>query len=420
MSRLVPGFNRASLLALLIAAPVLRAEQALIALDLKEAQALAVTRQPLLQAQSAAVTAAREGAVAAAQLPDPKLSFGVQDFPVTTDTAYSLRKDDFTMLTVGVMQDFPRAEKRRLRGERGVREAELAEQELAATRLAVRRDTALSWLEVWWPERAAELARGTAREADLEAQAAEIAYRTGRGTQADVLAARVDLQLVRDEVADLEQQAAQARDALSRWIGADAYRPLRPDLPAWDAPPDLDPLLARLRTHPLLNSADKQTEIAQAEVQLAKADYKPDWSVELGYANRLEFSDFIGLKFTIDLPIFRANRQDRGLAAKLQERDRAEQLREDVWRQQAAQAGQSLVNWQRLQERLMRYDREILPQSAQRIEAARLAWQAGQGILLAVLDARRVDLENRIKRLELEKDAGMNRLNLQFFVGEEP
>ena len=390
------------------------------ALGLEEAVRLAIDRQPLLEAQSAAVASARQRAVADAQLPDPRLSFGVQDFPVDTRTAYSLRKDDFTMQTVDLMQDFPRGQKRRLRGERGQREAEMAEQELGALRLSIPRDAALAWVDVWWRERAMELARVTAHEADLQAQAVEIAYRTGRATQADVLAARVDFQVVGDAVADWAQRAEQARTALSRWIGADAERPVHPDLPTWAPPPDLNTLQARVRTHPLLNSAAKQVEVAQAEVGLARTAYKPDWSLGLEYAFRFQRSDFIGVKFTMDLPIFPANRQDRGLAAKLHEKDRAEQLQEDVWRQQAALAHQSLANWLRLRERLMRYELQILPQSTQRLEAARLAWQSGQGVLVAVLDARRVDLENRLKRLELEREAAMNRLNVQYLAGEQP
>ena len=396
------------------------AQDAGVALELPEVQSLAVAQQPMLQAQIAAVKSARENAVAAAQLPDPKLAIGITDLPIDGPDRYSLRRDNFTMYTAGVMQDFPLAQKRRLRGEVVRRGAEMAEQDLAAGRLAVRRDAAMAWLEVWRPERAAEVARATEREADLQAQAVEIAYRTGKLTQAEVLAARVDLQVTRDEVADLEQQAAQARDALSRWIGQDAYRVLCPDLPAWAAPPDGDALLARVRKHPLLNSAAKQTEMAKADVQLARAAYKPDWGVELEYANRPAFADYVSLKVSVDLPIFTANRQDRGLAGKLHDQDRAEQLREDVWRQQAALARQSLSNWQHLQERLARYERDILPQSAQRVEAARLAWQSGQGLLAAVLDARRVDLENRMKQLDLKKDAAMSRLSLQFLAGEQP
>src|SRR2546426_894688 len=59
-----------------------------VALELPEAQALALTRQPLLEAQAAAVQSARESAVAAAQLPDPKLAVGVTDLPIDGPDRY--------------------------------------------------------------------------------------------------------------------------------------------------------------------------------------------------------------------------------------------------------------------------------------------------------------------------------------------
>ena len=65
---------RRGLVALCLAAFVggtAQAQDEGIALELEAAQALSATRQPLLDAQSAAVQAAREGAVAASQLPGP-------------------------------------------------------------------------------------------------------------------------------------------------------------------------------------------------------------------------------------------------------------------------------------------------------------------------------------------------------------
>ena len=94
------------------------------------------------------------------------------------------------MYSVGVMQEFPRAEKRRLLGARGQHEAGVADQKLNASRLEVRRDAGLAWLEVWQPERAAELARASVRESELQLQATQIAYTAGTASQADVLAAR--------------------------------------------------------------------------------------------------------------------------------------------------------------------------------------------------------------------------------------
>lgn len=416
------GFNIRWILALgliTFGASLARAQDDAGVLELGEAQTLAVTRQPLLEAQAAAVAAARESAIAARQLPDPRLTGGVTDVPLEGADRYSLRRDDFTMLTVGVMQDFPRSEKRRLLGARGEHEAELADQVLNASRLEVRRDTALAWLEAWQPERAREITAAALHEAELQVQATEIAYQAGRSPQADVLAARVQLALLRDELSGLDQSAEVARGQLSRWIGTSAaQRSLSPELPSWAVPNSLEAMLATLRTHPHLNAQAKRVTVAEDDVALAQQAYKPDWGVELEYGHRPEFADFVSLNFSIDLPVFTANRQDRGLSAKLAEQTQAEQLREDSFRQEEAELRLNWQGWQRGQERLRMFETDILPQGQQRIDAAAAAWQSGQGTLAAVLDARRMALDNRMKQLALQVDAAKYRVHLLYFSGE--
>lgn len=390
-----------------------------IALALPDAQRLALTQQPLLEAQVQAVTAARAHAIAATQLPDPKLTVGLADWPIEGAERYSLRRDDFTMVTAGVAQDFPRAEKRRLRGARGEHEAELAEQVLTSNRLTVVRDAGLAWLNAWKPERYLELLRASEREAELQVQATEIAYTAGRATQAEVLAARVSLELLRDEAADAEQQAQDARGALSRWIGNnEAQRPLSSALPSWAPPAPLEDALAKLRAHPHLNAETRRVAIAEDDVALAKQAYKPDWGIELGYGHRPDFADFVSVNVIVDLPVFTGDRQDRNLGAKLAEQEQAEQSREDMFRQEEAALRRHWENWQRLQDRVTRFDSIILPQSEQRTAAALATWQAGQGTLAAVLDARRMALDNRMKRLDLVTDAARRRVHLLYFAGE--
>lgn len=395
------------------------ADESGVVLALPDAQALAVQQQPLLEAQAAAVKAAHDSAVVAAQLPDPKLTGGITDWPIDGRDRYSLRRDDFTMVNVGIEQEFPRAEKRRLRGARGEHEAELAEQTLTASRLSVQRDAAQAWLDVWRPERALELTRASLREAELQVHATEIAYTASRATQADVLTARVALGLLRDEVASLEDESQIARSKLSRWIGIDAaQRPLSSDLPQWGTPVPLPEMLARLRNHPHLNTETKRVAIAEDEVALARQAYKPDWSAGLSYGYRPDFSDYVSLNFSVDLPLFAGSRQDRNLSAKLAEQSQAEQSREDMFRQEEADLRLNWLGWQRLQARIKQFDIDILPQSQQRIDAALAAWQAGQGTLAAVLDARRMALDNRMKRLQLTMDAARYRVALQYFAGD--
>jgi hypothetical protein len=59
-------------------------------LPLAEALELAEANQPLLAGQRAAARAAAEAAVAARQLPDPKLQLGILNMPVTGSDAFSL------------------------------------------------------------------------------------------------------------------------------------------------------------------------------------------------------------------------------------------------------------------------------------------------------------------------------------------
>lgn len=383
-------------------------------LGLEEARALAAERQPLLAARAAAVRAARESAVAAAQLPDPMLSLGVQDLPANGPDRYSLRRDSDTQLMLGVKQSVPGGNKRALRGARAQAEAQALAAELDMERRRVRREAALAWLDAWKAARARALALAAEREAALQAHAVEIAYQVARASQADLLAARVARALLADRAADLDQQEWHARNQLRRWIGADAERPLAADLPPWTAP-DPAALLAAREHHPHLLAGRGQVQAAQAELDLARAAYSPDWSVQLGYAYRPDFPEMASAQLELELPFFTGKRQDRLLEARRADLDRAERMLDDARREHESEVRLNAADWQRLQERLARYDADILPPATQRVDAALAAYRSGQGPLAAVLDARRSLVDVRMQRLELELDAARHQAQLQYF-----
>ncbi len=420
LSRAFPGTLAGWCLALAVALPAAALEAVEPSpapaepLSLAVARRIALDRQPMLQAQALAVDAARESAVAARQLPDPKLVGGVANLTITGEHIGTLRDESETQFMVGVAQDFPRAEKRRLRGERASAEAEVAERQLLNEGLRIERDVGLAWLDVWKPQQALTLARATVGEAELQLDALRIAYRNGRGSQAEVRAASVALALLKDQTAKLEQDGYHARGALSRWIGEVAYAPLPVGAPALPAPPPLGELLERLRRHPHVDVAAASVELAAADVALAKQAYRPDFNVQLGYGHRPAYSDYVNLQVGIDLPLFTANRQDRGLAASRAELARAEALREDAWREHAAEVRLNHWDWTLLGQRLEQYDDLIIPEADARTEAARLAWAAGGGSLAAVLDARRAALDVRLSRLDLETDRSRHALQLRY------
>ncbi len=385
-------------------------------LTLPEVRLLAIEHQPMLLASAARIEAARAAAVAAAQLPDPRLRGGLTDLTIIGPQIGTLRNESDTQFGIGIEQTLPRGSTLKLRGERGQRETALAESEWQTQRIEVQRDVSLAWIDVWQPERALQLAQAAEHEAALQLDTVQIAYSNGRAPQTEVRTARVALELMRDEVAEREQDIAHARNALSRWLGEDAYRPLPEALPAWRDPPPLPELLAALRSHPHLSTSARQVDVAQSEVDLARQAYKPEVTLELGYGYRPAYADYINLQVGIDLPVFTAKRQDSTMAARTAELDRAEQLREDDYRQHAAEARLNVADWSLLAARLARFDELILPEADVRIEAARLAWAAGSGTLAAVLDARRAALDARLLRLKLETDRARHAVALRYLA----
>src|SRR5260370_21711036 len=117
-------------------------------LSLDEAVRLSLVDQPILSGHEAVINANERQAIAAAQLPDPKLSGGLKELPVDTREAFSLRRDNFTEFTVGLSQEFPRADKRPLKGERKQLDAETQRAAIHIDRRAIRRDVSLASLAV--------------------------------------------------------------------------------------------------------------------------------------------------------------------------------------------------------------------------------------------------------------------------------
>src|SRR5258706_3240004 len=155
-------------------------------LTLAESQRLAVDRSGKWVGHDFAITASREMAAAAGQLPDPVATFGVNNLPINGSDAWSLTRDFMTMTSVGVMQEFTRADKREARAERFEREAEKSLAARTASVAAIQRDTALAWLDRHYAEAMAAVVSEQSRQATIEGEAAEGAYRAGRGSLTDI------------------------------------------------------------------------------------------------------------------------------------------------------------------------------------------------------------------------------------------
>ena len=374
-------------------------------LSLERAVAAATGRSQLVIAADAQARAARETATAAGQLPDPVLKLGLNNLPIDGPDRYSVTRDFMTMRSVGVMQELTRADKRSARVRRAEREFELAQVARQVTIADLQRDTALAWLERSYQESMQELLKSQIAQAELQVEAAQTLYRSGKGSQAEVFAARGSAEQLRDGLAQVERRVAVASTQLGRWIGDGARDSLAPrprlTLPAWTE----GALAEHLAQHPQVAAATQQAAIADSEADVARAAKSSDWSVELQYSQRgPAYSNMVSINLSVPLQWDQKNRQDRELAARLASVDEARARREELQRAHEAEVRAMLQEWRSHEERLGRYDASLLPLATQRSEAALASYRAGSGPLTAVLDARRGELEVRMERLRIEMD----------------
>ncbi|MRW88408.1 heavy metal resistance protein CzcC [Duganella sp. FT80W] len=386
-------------------------------LTLGEAQQRAVTRSRQLGVQDQAITAANEMAVAAAQRPDPVLKIGIDNLPVSGSERLSLGSDFMTMRRIGVSQELTRADKLHWRSARYQIEGDkaLAQKDMALA--AIQRDAAVAWLEVFYTEQMASVVSTQATISRQEIEAAEAAYRGGRGTSADILAARSALLALDDRTSEVQRRQRVAHTMLSRWTGEETSVAGGPDIDHIRLDPaSLDTDLAH---HPEIAVLNKQEDIAQADANLARANQHTDWSVEVAFQQRgSAYSNMVSVGLSVPLQWDRKNRQDRDLTAKLALVEQAKAERDEMLREHVAETRSKIIAWQSGRERIARYTRESLPLATERRQAVLAAYRGGKATLADVLAARRGEVEIHLQALEVELDTARVWAQLNFLFPE--
>lgn len=388
------------------------------AITLDEALRIAVGRSQQLVAQDALTTAAREQAVAAGRLPDPVIRFGIDNLPANGTERLSITRDFMTMRRIGVMQEIPRHEKRQLRAEKFERDAERVQAQRQLTLANVQQGTALAWLDRYYAQAQRELLEQQIEETRMQVQASDSAFRTNRGSRAEVFAARAAVILLQDRLSQIDRQSRGAALMLARWVGTSAAERPTSGSPPWQSTPLQGHISSEhLERLPDLLTIRAEIDAADTEARLAQANKKADISVEASYGQRgPAFSNMLSIGVSIPLQLDQKSRQNRDLGAKLVLVEEAKARYEDMLRKTEAELGSLLNEWQTGKERLIRYRDELIPIARQRSEAALTAYGAGKNDLAAVLLARRDEIDMRMQALVLEMETARFWAQLNFLI----
>lgn len=386
-------------------------------LSLAQAQQLALARSQQLSGQDNAISAAHEMAIAARQLPDPLLKFGIDNLPLAGTDRFSLGNDFMTMRRIGVMQEITRADKLKYRADQFEISAQKTQAEKSLNTASIQRDSALAWLDRYYTGRQLELVDEQLSQTQLEQQAAQSAYKGGRASQADVLAAESAVAMLEDRQLELQAQLSNAKTQLFRWIGKAGEIVLAEPPDLTQSPLASADLSQQLTQHPQLKILAKQEQLAHAEASLARANQKPDWSVELSYQQRgAAYPNMISIGVSLPLQWDQGKRQNRELSAKLSMAAQAGTEHQEALRILLAETQNVLSEWRSKRERLARFQNRILPLAQQRSTASMAAYRGGKLSLTELLATQRNETETRLQSLQLEADAAKLWLSLQFFA----
>ncbi|MBS0212031.1 MAG: TolC family protein [Proteobacteria bacterium] len=384
-----------------------------------EAQRRALEHAPQLDARRAQIESARQESHRAGALPDPMLTVGLTNLPVTGADAFDTRADEMTMKTVGVRQELPARAKREAQRTLAQRRIDEAQAAVDSTQQAIRRATALAWIDAWAARHELMALQSLREQAALAARLAHARVAAGTQSAADALAADAEALEIDNHIAAAQTAERRAAAELQRWIGTGEFETTM-DAPDFTKLPYTQAqLLSQLDRLPALQPIAAQVETAAAQVDAARAERKPDWSVAAAYGQRSGGrSDMVSVEFGIGLPLFTTDRQDRGVAAREADYQAALATREDLRREQAAQVQSDFAQWEGLQRQVALHEEHLLPLAHDRSAAALAAYRAG-GALQPWLDAMRDELNAHLGHAEHLAELGRAWAALAFLLPAE-
>jgi outer membrane protein TolC len=230
-------------------------------------------------------------------------------------------------------------------------------------------------------------------------------YGVGRANQQDVLLAKLELSRLDDRINQVINLLEINKAMLSKWVPSAQQQNLAQTLPVLNTFASLQKMEQALIKHPMVHVDDALVAAAKQNVSIAEEQYKPGFNVGVEYRKRFgdelngqHRADMVAAMMTVELPIFPEKRQDKRLSASQHGYQAAKLKRLDNLRNMRQKLHQHVGNWNRLTQRLGRYQTYLLKQAAENTKAALRAYQSGVADFSTLLQARITELETRIQR----------------------
>ncbi|MDC8446925.1 MAG: TolC family protein [Nitrospira sp.] len=372
----------------------------------------ALARNPELVAARKQWEAATNRIAQARSLDDPTLSVHLWNFPQTFDVMQTQNS------IFGLSQNLPFPGKLALKGEIASRSAEMTEQALRAKERELVARLKQAYYDLFLAHKTIQIHH---EQVELLRQFVEIAnakFRTGKGSQSDVLKAQVELSMLHQQLPVLEQRRETAAALLNTLLDRDPLSPLglpqEPSLiPLGTTIDDLHRLA--LNARPELKAAELAVRHSEQSRALARRQYYPDFNVQFQRFQNFQANDGFGAyaAMTIPFAFWAKPKYDAGVQEAAASVEAARAQRHTLENLTRFQIKDLWAKIRASEQVAMLYHTTILPQAVQNLESARAGYRAGTGGFLDLIDTQRawrgfqheyyralVEREHRLAELE--------------------
>jgi len=389
---------------LLPAAGIAAGEEPIIRVDPLVQEAM--ERSPKILAARERHAALTEKIPQASALEDPMLGFGVVNLPNNFD----FNQEDMTMKEISISQKFPFPGKRSLSEEVAAKEAEAGAAEVDDITNQVVRDVKTIYYDLSHVHRAMEV---TQRNKSLLEELAKITrtrYSLGQGIQEDVIRNQVEISKMVDDLIMLEQKkralAAKLNYLLNRPQKSPVGQPAELEFSRVEF--SIEELQQQaIEDNPMLKALKQEIAARRKNVELAKRDYLPDFSLKFAYGQREDRLDMYTGMIEMNLPIFVKSKQERKVAEGYADVRTAQAKYDGAQNEILYMVADMGSMVQRLERKNELYRTGIIPQARLQIDTAMSAYMVNKADFMTLLDSRmklyRYELEYHDALTEYEK-----------------
>jgi cobalt-zinc-cadmium efflux system outer membrane protein len=367
--------------------------------SLRELLAEAEKNNPQIEAARQGWQAAKQVPTQVSTLPDPQ--FNLQHVSVGSPRPFSgYTNSDFAYLGFGIAQDIPYPGKLRLKGEIAKRDADVSQQQVESVRRAVLAGLKGTYFQLAYLSKTLTILEEHGELLKQVEQAADARYRSGLGTQQDVLQAQLQKTKLLREIAMHHLQVGKLQAQLKQLLNRSQESP---DIETADlletrlVQTYADLLDAAQVQNPEIASAQKMIERQSLQVDLARKDFYPDFNVQYMWqrTDPAQFRAYYMLSVGIKVPIYRRRKQRPELAQAESEQLRARSELQAQSQQLAGDLRSQYVIVQQTSELLKIHREGLSPQARSEFQSGLAAYQSNkqdfQALLTAFLDVLHLD-----------------------------